>query len=171
MFKIMLPVVFLLTSHTVVWGQGALTPSVVVLRDTEESLAGKMALQDQAVLLNANGQLLNTISGLGITEAVSAQSRVIIDATHERIIIAELLRHQISVFDSDGQRQSEIHVESPGAIALTADALGLVCDTSPNLVTPESRVYDLPSGREERRLPVGGVAFVNDDDGNLSTLR
>ena len=84
-----------------------------------------------------------------------------------RLYIVEPLKEKVSCFDDRGNRIQEIDVEDPGAIVLNSEGTLLACDVGQMLNSFQTVILDLSSGEETRRLPIGGVAFVNDPEDDL----
>ncbi|MGI9519308.1 MAG: hypothetical protein ACR2NP_19815, partial [Pirellulaceae bacterium] len=102
-------------------GQDTLKTSVVVLRDTAATFEGEEAFRDEAVMLNGQGDVLNSINNLGLVQSISTQNQVVIDAENDRLFISEPLRNRISTFDQVGALISEIEIEQPGSIVLNSE--------------------------------------------------
>ncbi len=150
-----------LTSPVIAQPKGP--PAVAVLRDTESDGKGEGVYHDQAILLDSDANELGTISGLGVSQSLSYQNKVLIDVIHDRLLIVENLRDRLSVFDYNGTPQLSIPIHNPNAIVLTDDATLIGCVVMDKSVYElQTAFLDATTGKEIRRLNWGGLALAND---------
>jgi hypothetical protein len=145
--------------------QSAPAPAVVVLRDPQQTFK-EAEIDGHAVLLDAEANVLTTISGLGVGQAISSQNKVLFDSARRHVLIVETPRNRLSVFDFSGNPQQTIPVENISGIALTKDATQVACVTGNTLNQKQTMVLDATTGKEIRRLNWGGVALTGDTFGS-----
>ena len=150
-----------LTSSVIAQPKGP--PAVAVLRDTEPDGKGEGVYHDQAILLDSDANELGTISGLGVSQSLSYQNKVLIDVIHDRLLIVENLRDRLSVFDYNGTPQLSIPIHNANAIVLTDDATLIGCVVvGKTIYELQTAFLDATTGKEIRRLNWGGLALAND---------
>jgi hypothetical protein len=137
-------------------------PVVAVLRDSDTSLRGADRHRDSAILLDSQANVINVISGLGVTPSLSSQNTLQFDSVHRRIIVAENLCNRVSVFDYDGTSQLTIQIENVAAIVLTNDAKQIGCVTGTTINDRQTVFFDTTTGKDIRRLNLDAVAVTND---------
>ncbi len=137
-------------------------PSVAVLRDVEPSVDGAGVYHDDMLLMDSEANVINTISGLGVSESLSQQNTLQFDVVQQHIILAENLRGRISMFDYNGSCQLTIPMENIHGIALNGDAAMIGCLVGKHLNELQTVYCETTTGTEIRRLNWGGVALVND---------
>ena len=150
-------------------------PVVAVLRDSEPSFSEADFNRDSAFLLDTQANVINVISGLGVSQTLSSQNTLRFDTVHRHIIVAENVRDRVSVFDYDGTSQLTIPIEDVTAVILTNDEKQIGCVVGNRIVElneidPRSIACATYQGNLKRILVVDGVAgnLVSfDSHGNL----
>ncbi len=164
MIRQLLSIGLLLFFASTVFAQG--DPVVAVARDSQTVLGGADASRDFVALLDSQANQVGVISGVAVSQSISHQNMLQIDAVHQRVLVAENARDRVSVFDYDGASQLEILIKDVSAICLSSDASQIGCVRGISLDDQQTVILDSKQGKEIRRLNWGGVALTNDEVGS-----
>ncbi len=137
-------------------------PVVAVLRDSQPAKSGDETQRVSAVLLDAQANEINVISGLGVSQSLSQQNKVQFDAVRQSVLVAENLCDRVSIFDYDGTSQLTIPIENVTAIVLTNDAKQIGCVAGKSINEQQTVFFDGATGEEIGRQNWGAVALTND---------
>lgn len=145
----------------VVVAQGEL-PAVVLLRLPESAIQKNGDAHGEAVFLDADATLMETVPDLGINRSVSLQNKVVMDTNHRRIFVAEPLFSRVAVLGNEGSLEKQIPVDDAGYLVLSPDGKTLACVTGKEMNSLQTAVFDVDSGMETDRFDFAGLAFAND---------
>lgn len=147
--------------------QDVKSPAVAILRETPSDAIAPIANGGTAVLLDANANLLKSIGSLGIGQSISSQSKVQINPTNGQLILVENRLDRISVFNADGEPETQIPLENVNGFTLSDDGQTLICLAGPTLRDVQTVFIDMMTGKQRHRVNLGGVALVKDVSGSL----